>query len=874
MVQMQSRPKKILNKSLILSFTVGLFILSSCKSEKAAVQPTIEVSNSTDSDSTDEAEKLRILKLIREKEAEITGYQASAKRDFDLLHTELDLAFDWTNQSVIGKAKLKLVPYFYSQKELVLDAKDFEVGAIHLVDGENQNKLNYRYDEKKLKIYLPELITAKDTIEVEINYSAFPERNSGSGSEAITDNKGLYFIDPLDTIPGKPSMIWTQGETEHNSKWFPTIDKPNERHTHLFKLTVPDSMVSISNGELIKQEQLENGFRKDYWEMKLPHAPYLAAIAIGDFGKVEAKWRDIPLGYYVEKGFEKGAAKVFENTPEMIGFFEEKLGVNFPWPKYDQIVVPDFVSGAMENTTASIFYEDLRMNEREAIDSEWDYIIAHELFHQWFGDLVTTESWANLTLNEAFANYSEYLWNEHKYGGDQAALKLVAEMEGYFAESETKQVDLIRFDYVDSEDMFDSHSYNKGGVILHMLRKYLGDEAFFQGLNLYLTKHSFQSVEVHELRLAFEKVTGEDLNWFFNPWFLDKGHPELYFNVDYSQPENILISAYQIQDLASTPLYRLPIEVSWYENEIRKSKTLTMTQAFQQFALENGTPLTQVYLDEGKNLLALRTQEMSAEQFAIQFKESILGIARYEALDSLVVREAKDQLLEIIPLALSDSFWAVRENALGFLQNSSEWADQISDLEDMVYELVEKEPKNSVKAAAIDLLAVWNPDKYQSTFLRLTNDSSYLIAGSALMGLVAAEDSPVDAQVIERFADDTNYRITIPVAEYYIQQGVNGKGQWFMDRLNQLSNEGLYYYFGYFSEYFTRFPEEGKNQAVSELLNQMEKNSKSYLRRGAFLALLGFADDKEVVSEIIRIVEKENDENLKNYYKYFLESFS
>jgi aminopeptidase N len=518
--------------------------------------------------------------------------------------------------------------------------------------------------------------------------------------------------------------------------------------------------------------------------------------------------------------------------------------------------------------------EELRLNEREAIDSEWDYIIAHELFHQWFGDYVTAESWANLTLNEAFANYSEYLWNEYKYGLDEADLKLVTEMEGYFEESETKQVDLIRFDYSDSEDMFDSHSYNKGGVILHMLRKHLGDEAFFQGLNRYLTDHAFQSVEVHDLRQAFEQVSGEDLNWFFNQWFLDKNHPELFFEVDYSQPENILISAYQVQDLESTPLYQLPIEVSWYENEIRKSKTLTMTRAFQQFALENGTPVTQVYMDEGKNLLARRTQEMSEAQFAVQFKESKLGIARYEALDSLVAREATDQLLEIIPLALNDSFWAVRENTLGFLQNGPEWADQITGLEEMVYELAEKDPKNSVRAAAIDLLAVWDPGKYQAAFLRLANDSSYFIAGSALMGLVAAEESPADPNVIERFSVDSNYRITIPVAEYYIQQGVSGKGPWFLERLNQLSNEGLYYYFGYFSEYFTRFPEEGKNKAVAELLSQMQKNPKSYLRRGAFLALLGFSDDPEVVREIIKIVEGEKDENLKNYYNYFLESLN
>ncbi len=856
------------------SCVVTLFFVFSCKSEKSTLQTTALDSIQSESSSPTDLDTLKILKLIKEKESKLESYQPSAKREFDLIHTELDLSFDWSKQTVTGKAKLKLTPYFYPQKEVVLDAKDFEVGAVLLWKEASQQKLNYRYDEKQLRIYLPEVVNSKDTIEVEINYTAFPERNSGSGSEAITDNKGLYFIDPLDKIPGKPSMIWTQGETEHNSKWFPTIDKPNERFTQLFKLTVPDTMVSIGNGELIHQEKLENGLRIDHWEMKLPHAPYLAAFAIGEFDKVEAKLGDIPLGYYVEKGFAKGAAKVFENTPEMIGFFEKKLGVDFPWPKYDQIVVRDFVSGAMENTTASIFMEELRLNEREAIDSEWDYIIAHELFHQWFGDYVTAESWANLTLNEAFANYSEYLWNEHHYGQDEADLKLVTEMEGYFAESETKQVDLIRFDYSDSEDMFDSHSYNKGGVILHMLRKHLGDEAFFQGLNKYLTDHALQSVEVHDLRQAFEEVSGEDLNWFFNQWFLDKGHPELYFDVDYSQPENILVSAYQVQNLENSPLFQLPIEVSWYENGVRKTKTIKLTKAFQQFALENGFPLNQIYVDESKDLLARRAQELTVEHYALQFKESQKGIARYEALDSLVARDAADQLVEIIPLALNDSFWAVKENALGFLQNSAEWADKIPGLEDMVYGLAEKDPKNSVRAAAIDLLGVWDPDKYQSAFLRLANDSSYLVAGSALMGLVAATENPVEAGVIERYATDPNYRIIIPVAEYYIQQGVNGKGQWFLDRLNQLSNEGLYYYFGYFSEYFTRFPEEGKDQAVSELLIQLEKNSKSYLRRGAFLALLGFADDQAVVSKIVSIVEKENDENLKNYYNYFLESFN
>ena len=324
--------------------------------------------------------------------------------------------------------------------------------------------------------------------------------------------------------------------------------------------------------------------------------------------------------------------------------------------------------------------------------------------------------------------------------------------------------------------MFDAHSYNKGGVILNMLRQQVGDEAFFQALNLYLERHAFQSVEVHDLRLAFERVSGQDLNWFFNQWFLDKGHPELFFEVDYSQPENILVSAYQAQDLEKAPLFQLPIEVSWYESGDRKSKTFFMTKAFQQFALENGSPISQVYLDEGKNLLARRTQEISSGQFVRQFKESKLGVARYEALDSLVSREAKAELTEIISLAVKDSFWSVRENALGYLQNDPELRSQIPGIEDLVYDLAENDPKNSVRAAAIDLLGVWDPNKYQNTFMRLANEPSYLIAGSALMGLVSSDDNPIDSTIIERFSSDVNFRITVPVAEYFISQNVKGKG--------------------------------------------------------------------------------------------------
>jgi aminopeptidase N len=592
---------------------------------------------------------------------------------------------------------------------------------------------------------------------------------------------------------------------------------------------------------------------------------------VGDFAKVTASHGDLPLGYYVEKGFEKGAAKVFASTPQMIGYFEKTLGIPFPWQKYDQIVVRDFVSGAMENTTASIFMEELLLDEREALDSEWDYIIAHELFHQWFGDLVTAESWSNLTLNEAFANYSEYLWNAHRYGQDQADLKLVVEKEGYFAEAETAPKELIRFNYADAEDLFDAHSYNKGGLVLHMLRRQLGDTAFFKGLNLYLTQHAFQAVEAHDLRLAMEQVSGQDLNGFFNQWFFAKGHPELAIAVDYSQPENLLLRFSQVQNSFEYPVFQLPITVSWYEGEVRKTKLVQLTKAQQDVALENGYPISLVYVNEGHEIVMKGNQVMSNAQYLQQFKESQLGVARFEALDSLVSREATEELVLVLPLAIQDSFAAIRERGLSLLQGGEQWKEILAELEEKIYQLAEGDPQNKVRAGALEVLTEWNPSGYRGAFTRLARDPSYLVAGAALMGLARVADPVMELSWMETFEGETNFRISVGLAEYYLKNKVLGKGPWFDQTFSKLSGEGLYYFMGYYGSYYMEVEVSEKEKALSHLFTVLEFNSKDYLRLGAFQTLLGFVMEDGVLDKMVALAEREQSEDLQSYYSYYLE---
>jgi aminopeptidase N len=608
--------------------------------------------------------------------------------------------------------------------------------------------------------------------------------------------------------------------------------------------------------------------------MDLPHAPYLAAVVIGEFVEIKDEWEGMQVNYYVEKEFEEGGKKVFQNTPEMIGFFSDLLGVRYPWQKYDQVVVRDFVSGAMENTTISVFMEELNLNEREAIDSEWDGIIAHELFHQWFGNLVTNESWSNLTLNEAFANYSEYLWYEYKEGKDDADMHQVSEMEQYLEEAKEKQEDLIRFYYDDGEDMFDSHSYAKGGRILHMLRRHLGDDAFFASLNHYLKKHAFQSVEVHELRLAFEEVTGMDLNWYFNQWFLASGHPVLEYEVDYSQPDNLLLTMAQRQDFSNTPLYKLPFKVSWYSNGKRFEKEFIIDKAWQQFAIENQEKVSELYVDEAVELLAEKRSFRGKNHFIHQYRTSELGVARYEALDSLANMYGEDMdVAALIGQGLQDEFWAIRELAVMNISKNPQWLLAIDDLENRLFEMAEYDPKNSVRLSAIELLSVIDVEKYSPAFLRWINDPSYYVAGAALSAYLENEGNLNRGEIAGRFESEKNIRMSVALADYYIKEGIEGKGDWFNERLEALSGQSLYYFLGYYGDYFVRMPSEGSSGAIEKLYTIAKGHRANYIRIAAFMGLFGFIDEEGVLEKAREVSKNEKDDMARQYQEFFLSNY-
>ncbi|NOQ92794.1 MAG: M1 family peptidase, partial [Flavobacteriaceae bacterium] len=533
--------------------------------------------------------KIRILLLMAvfsvfmieaQEKSEINyAYRAEKEKVNDLVHTKLKVGFDYSKRQLLGEAWITLEPHFYNVSELELDAKAM---LIHKVTRKGKD-LKYEYDGTKLKINLANVYGKGEQYTIYIKYTARPEEVKQEGSAAITDAKGLYFIDPDETDPKKPTQIWTQGETESSSCWFPTIDSPNQKTSQEIYITVPNKYITLSNGLLKSQTENSDGTRTDYWKFDQKHAPYLFFMGIGEYSIVKDKWKDIAVDYYVEKEYEQYAQEIFGLTPEMIQFFSDYTGVEYIWPKYAQIVGRDYVSGAMENTTAVIHGEMVYQTSSQLIDENtWESTIAHELFHHWFGDLVTAESWSNLTVNESFANYSEYLWFEYKYGKDAADDHRYDEIQGYISpENELK--DLVRFHYNSREDMFDGVSYNKGGAILHMLRNYIGDAAFKEGMKVYLNDNKFGTGEAHQLRLAFEKVSGKDLNVFFNQWYFSSGHPKLEIKYTYSEAANLV--TVQINQTQENK-FEFPLAIDVYEGAKPKRYNVWIDEKEKSFTFK------------------------------------------------------------------------------------------------------------------------------------------------------------------------------------------------------------------------------------------------------------------------------------------------
>jgi len=790
-------------------------------------------------------------------------YQASYTKKVDLIHTKLAVSFNWEKAELYGKADIILRPYFYATNNLELNARGMDIHQVALVENGNKKPLDFTYDSLLITIALDKNYTRNDTLTIFIDYTAKPDDLKTGGSNAISSDKGLYFINPKGEEKNKMPQIWTQGETESNSVWFPTVDASNQKMTNEIAITVAEKYATLSNGILINSEINGNGTRTDFWEMNQPHAPYLVMMAIGEYKVVKDKWRNIEVNYYVEEAFEPYAKDIFGLTPEMIEFYSNILGVDYPWQKYHQVVVRDYVSGAMENTSAVIFGDFVYQTKREMIDgSSGEDVIAHELFHHWFGDLVTCESWSNLPLNESFATYSEFLWNEYKHGNDKAAHGLQQDLSGYLSQAkQTGPKDMIRFDYEDKEDMFDGHSYQKGGRILHMLRKYMGDEAFFASLKLYLDENKYTDVEMHQLRLACEKVTGEDLNWFFNQWFFAKGHPVLEINYEYNdstKTQKVIVE--QKQNFEEVPLYKLPFKIDIYANGKKETKEVVVDKVMNVFEFEASSKPDLVNVDADKMLLCEKTDNhKSTEEWAFLYQPTanygalkMNYLDKYEAISKL--QKSKEEIaITTLIKALNDEYEGIRNYALGSIKTVAN-AKPIETKEALL-KLAKEDTNSKVRGNAIGALAKYfaGEDGVEDVFLNGINEQSYFVIGKSLAA-ISTTNGKLAMKYAKTFEEEDNATLVGAVSGIYVEHGTEKQLDYFMNKAEKIDGFGKYGFMMSFNSYLKK----QDNATVSKGLTTIKEvalNEKIWWIR--MLGINSLSDLDGMYSNRIHIAEAE-----------------
>ncbi len=660
-------------------------------------------------------------------------YRASATKINDLVDTKLDVKFDYDKQWMYGKEWVTLHPHFYPTDSLTLDAKSMDIKEVAMLKSGKKTTLSYTYDSSQLFIKLGKTYQRTENYTIYIDYISRPNLVKSNGSAAITDNKGLYFINPKGEDKNKPIEIWTQGETESNSVWFATIDKPNQKTTEQITMTVPAKYVTLSNGLLISKKNNADGTRTDIWKMALPHSPYLFFMGVGDYSIIKDSYKGKEVSYYVEKEYASVARKIFGYTPEMIAFYSKITGVDFPWPKYAQITGRDYVSGAMENTTATLHGDAAQQDARQLKDGNaWESTIAHELFHQWFGDYVTAESWSNITVNESMADYSETLWAEYKHGKDDGDAQINDDRLKYLADPMAASQNLVRFYYADKEDVFDDVSYPKGGCILHMLRNYVGDSAFFASLHLYLTTYKFGNGEAQQLRLAFEQITGQDLNWFWNEWYYGSGHPKLTITHQYDEAAKTeTITLHQTQ---TNQIFTFPFAVDVYQSGNRKRYQLWMKDTSATFTFPVNSKPDLVNVDGDKTLLCEKKEDKNLDEYAYQYNHAGLYRDRREAIEYAAANQSDAKAIALLTTALGDKHSSLRLLTLNKLDMHNNSVQQAA--EPVIAKMAKEDSAMPVKARAIELLGNLNNSKsYEALFSNAVSDSSYSVAGAALLAL-------------------------------------------------------------------------------------------------------------------------------------------
>ena len=568
-------------------------------------------------------------------------------------HIFLDLVLDVPNQSFKGTCTTTITPVRPGIEQLIMDAVDLNIESV-LIDGVSQQ---FDYDGEQIQIHLQQPATT-EAIKVEIAYLVdHPQR-------------GLYFIQPTENYPDKPTQVWTQGEDEDSRFWFPCFDYPGQLATSEIRVKVPTGFKAISNGELINTENVDDGVVY-HWSQQQVHPTYLMTLAVGDFAEIKDKWQGIPVTYYVEKGREEDAKRSMGKTPRMVEFLSDKYGYAYPYPKYAQVCVDDFIFGGMENTSTTLLTDRCLLDERAATDNmRTESLVLHELAHQWFGDLVVIKHWSHAWIKEGMASYAEVFWTEEEYGKDDAAYYLLNEARTYISEDSTRyRRPIVTNVYREAIELYDRHLYEKGACVYHMIRAILGDELFDKAIQTFVRDNAHNTVETVDLLRAIDKATGYNLMFLFDQYVFRGGHPD--YQVAYSwdgdsKLAKLTVTQKQAKKDSDKELFELKIPVAFgyiaKESDDLGFKlfTLGIHQAEQSFYFPLEKKPDFVSFDVNNNFLKTVTLQYPVAELKKQLQYDPDPVSRIYAADALAKKGGLEVVKALSKSLNDDPFWGVR----------------------------------------------------------------------------------------------------------------------------------------------------------------------------------------------------------------------
>lgn len=515
------------------------------------------------------------------------------KQTYDVQHYRIKTSFDRAAKTVNGETTVAFKPMSANFSTVEFDAVGLNLKTVVL--DSTGAPLKFRTVADKLVVTLDRPYGPNDTVAVRMVHTA------------VRPKKGVYFVDPL--VEGgterRSWQIWTQGEADEHRHWFPSFDFPSDKATSEQIITTEKGFTVIANGELVEKKENTDGTATWHYKMPVPHSSYLISFVIGKYSKVEEKYKDITLGYYVYPGTEAIVPKAYGNTKEMMRIFEEITGVPYPYNKYDQTIVGAFNFGGMENITATTMADtEIMAANVDFLRGNIEDLVSHELAHSWFGNLVTCRNWAELWLNESFATFMEAAYREKMYGRKDYLRMVAQDAEEFQAENATllKNHGLFNLEANNVAALFDHAgvTYSKGGAVIHTLREQVGDANFWKAINTYLNRHKFGSVETGDLKKVMEETSGQNLGWFFDQWVYGLGSPKLrVVPVWNARTRTLTLTVTQTQPVARlvSPAFRMPMEVEFTIAGESVIEPLEVTKRTQVYTYKLASRPTAIALD-------------------------------------------------------------------------------------------------------------------------------------------------------------------------------------------------------------------------------------------------------------------------------------